>query len=166
VWLTHGGEVYHEEGSAHFKRMQAENFPKEKGRLATATEAELAGRRPAKTSESLEAARHGVAEHEMVKKAMRPFEGKTLENGWQILAVERTVGGTKRVDELWLDDGVQTGSGVKRIFVFDTWSGKVESPEHYRKGWDYSNEPLIKKYIDQGYVYDYSVAIKHPEMLQ
>jgi hypothetical protein len=132
----------------------------------TAAEAELASKRPAKTSAGLEAARRGTAEHAMVKEAMRPFEGKTLENGWQVLAVERTVGGTKRVDELWLDDGVQTGSGVKRIFVFDTYTGKVEPPEHYQKGWDYSKEPLIKKYIDQGYVYDYSVAIKHPEMLQ
>jgi hypothetical protein len=166
VWGTRKSKIFHEEGSAHYEQMKKEKFPDDKGRLMTASEAEAAGYRAAKTSESLEAARRGVAEHAMVKEAMRPFEGKTLENGWQVLAVERTVGGTKRVDELWLDDGVQTGSGVKRIFVFDTYTGKVEPPEHFQKGWDYSKEPLIKKYIDQGYIYDYSVAIKHPEMLQ
>jgi hypothetical protein len=165
VWGTRRSQIFHEEGSAHYEQMRREKFPNEKGRLMTAKEAEAAGYRPAETSAGLEAARRGVAEHAMVKEAMRPFEGKTLESGWQVLAVERTVGGKKRVDELWLDDGVKTGSGMKRIFVVDTYTGKVEPPEHRQKGWDYAKEPQIKAYIDQGYMYDYSPAIKHPEML-
>jgi len=165
VWGTRQSKIYHEESSAHYEQMKQEKYPADKGRLMTATEAEFAGYRAAKTSEGLEAARVGVAEHAMVKEAMRPFEGMPLENGWEILKVERTVGGRKRVDELWLDDGVRTGSGQKRIFVFDTYTGKVEPPEHNQKGWGYAKEPEIKKYIDQGYQYYYAPAIKHPDKL-
>lgn len=108
----------------------------------------------------LKAARRGLAEHAEIKRAMRPFEGKLFSEGWKLKAVERTVGGKKRVDELWVNHQ------KKKILVVDTFTGRVETPKHHQKGWSYAQEPEIKKYLEQGYLYNYEVAIKHPEMLQ
>lgn len=159
VWGTGKSKIFHEQGSTHFERMKSEGFPNEKGRLMTAAEAEAAGFRAAETSAALEAARRGAAEHAMIAQAMRPDEGKLHGEGWRLVKVERTVGGTKRVDEMWVNDT------KKRVFVADTFTGEVEPPEHYQKGWDYAKEPEIKALLDQGYTYDYSVAIKHPSKL-
>lgn len=160
VWGTRKSQIYHEEGSAHYEQMKKEGFPNDKGRQMTAAEAQAAGYRAAKTSGNLDAARRGLAEHAMIKDAMRPSEGKLHEGGWRLVAVERMVGEGQRVDELWVNDT------TKRVFVADTYTGLVEPPEHYRKGWGYANAEKIKAYLDKGYTYDYSVGIKHPDALQ
>jgi hypothetical protein len=67
-------------------------------------------------------------------------------------AVERTVGGTKRVDELWINHD------QKRVLVVDTYTGPVESLSHYLKGWAYAREPDIQALISQGYRHEYQVS--------
>jgi len=147
VWVntTSRAKVYHRGG------VRTKN-----GYWATRTQAEIAGYRPAKGS--LEAARRGIAEHAMVAKAMKPYEGKLIAEGWRLEGVEKVVG-KGRVDELWVNDA------QKRVFVGDTYTGPYESLEHFLKGWNYRNEPMIMDYIRRGYQYDYRAAIKYPPML-
>jgi len=154
VWVNTKSGIYHRAGSEFFGPTNTQE-----GEWMTAKDADAAGYRQAKDAPGLEAARRGTAENTMVKNAMRPFEGKSF-GDWRLEAVERTVGGTKRVDELYINDA------DKRIFVWDTFTGEVEPPSHFEKGWEYSWESKIRDLISKGYRYDYSVAIKHPAMLQ
>jgi hypothetical protein len=103
-----------------------------------------------------EAAQRGTAEHEMVKQAQRPFEGQS-HGDWVLAKVERTVGGRKRVDAMWIDHK------RKLILVEDTFTGLAEDPGHVAKGWEYMNEKEIADLRAKGYRYTYVPAMKHPE---
>jgi len=150
VWVntTSRAKVYHRGG------VRTKN-----GYWATKTQAEIAGYRAAKGN--LEAARHGVAEHAMIAKALKRWvlnEGQLLAEGWKLEGVEMDVG-KGRVDELYVNDTRNL------VFVADTYTGPIESLEHFMKGWKYATAPRIMDYIKRGYRYDYRAAIKYPPML-
>lgn len=84
-----------------------------------------------------------------LKDKMRPFEGTQLKDGWEVYKVERTVGGTKRVDVMYVNHEKQ------QILVEDYFTGEVQSLEHVNKGWAYKNEPEIQDLVNKGYKYEY-----------
>jgi hypothetical protein len=160
VWVNpkSRGKVYHQPGSPFYGTTKEGMFMPE-------AEAQRAGYRAAKTGS--EAAQRGTAEHTMIKEAQRPSEAgpsalvrpPNPKDEWTLALVERTVGGKKRVDELWINHG------KKKVFVGDTYTGPVESPAHEQKGFSYAKEPDVKALLDQGYEYEYRAGIKHPEKL-
>lgn len=91
----------------------------------------------------------GRDKHNALAEILRPFEGTKLKNGWEVSKVERTVGGTKRVDVMYVNHA------EKRILVEDYVTGQTESVAHASKGWNYMNEPEIQNLVNQGYKYDY-----------
>jgi hypothetical protein len=150
VWLNTRSGRYHGRGSVWYRNTK-------QGQLMTESEAIASGARAAEEG-GLRAAQHGLAEHRLLKEAQRPFEGVAHE-GWTLSAVERRAGGTKVIDELWINHA------EKRIVVVDTYTGPVELAAHAKRGWAYMNEPYIRELRRQGYTYDYQVAIKHPEKI-
>jgi hypothetical protein len=105
-------------------------------------------------------AQYGTAFHNAMKELERPFEGQQLKYGWRVAKVERTVGGTKRVDTMYINDT------TKRIFVGDYVTGPTESVAHATKSWQYMNEPEILALRRQGYEYQQAPAMAHPSHLQ
>jgi hypothetical protein len=103
---------------------------------------------------------YGTAFHGGMKDLLRPFEGQMLKDGWRVAAVERTVGGTKRVDYMIINDA------KKQIRVLDWVTGPTESVAHATKGWQYMNEPDIQALRMKGYDYGYAAGMAHPDHLQ
>jgi len=92
---------------------------------------------------------YGRDKHNALAEIQRPFEGTQLKNGWEVSKVERTAGGTKRVDVMYVNHD------QKRVVVEDYVTGKLESVEHANKGWRYMYEPEMQVLRDQGYQFDY-----------
>lgn len=92
---------------------------------------------------------YGRDKHNALAEIQRPFEGTQLRNGWEVSKVERTAGGTKRVDVMYVNHQ------QKRVVVEDYVTGRLESVEHANKGWRYMYEPEIQVLRDQGYRFDY-----------
>lgn len=92
---------------------------------------------------------YGRDKHNALAEIQRPFEGTQLRNGWEVSKVERTAGGTKRVDVMYVNHE------QKRVVVEDYVTGRLESVEHANKGWRYMYEPEIQVFRDQGYQFDY-----------
>jgi hypothetical protein len=88
---------------------------------------------------------YGTAFHNAIKDLERASEGKYLLNGWKVTKVERTMGGTKRVDFMMVHEQ------RKEIQVVDYYTGQVEPRSHIDKSWSYKNEPEIQALIQQGY---------------
>lgn len=92
---------------------------------------------------------YGRDKHNALAEIQRPFEGTQLRNGWEVSKVERTAGGTKRVDVMYVNHE------QRRVVVEDYVTGRLESVEHANKGWRYMYEPEIQVLRDQGYQFDY-----------
>jgi hypothetical protein len=92
---------------------------------------------------------YGRDKHNALAEIQRPFEGTRLRNGWEVSKVERTAGGTKRVDVMYVNHE------QRRVVVEDYVTGRLESVEHANKGWRYMYEPEIQVLRDQGYQFDY-----------
>jgi len=92
---------------------------------------------------------YGRDKHNALAEIQRPFEGTQLRNGWEVSKVERTAGGTKRVDVMYVNHA------QRRVVVEDYVTGRLESVEHANKGWRYMYEPEIQVLRDQGYQFDY-----------
>jgi hypothetical protein len=92
---------------------------------------------------------YGRDKHNALAEIQRPFEGTQLRNGWEVSKVERTAGGTKRVDVMYVNHE------QRRVVVEDYVTGRLESIEHANKGWRYMYEPEIQVLRDQGYSFDY-----------
>jgi hypothetical protein len=105
-------------------------------------------------------AEYGTAFHNAMKELERPFEGQQLKYGWRVAKIERTVGGTKRVDTMYINDT------TKKIFVGDYVTGPTESVAHATKSWQYMNEPEILALRRQGYDYQQAPAMAHPSHVQ
>jgi hypothetical protein len=109
--------------------------------------------------ENYKPAQYGTAFHNAMKELERPFEGQALKDGWRVAKIERTVGGTKRVDTMYINDT------TKKIFVGDYVTGPTESVAHSTKSWQYMNEPEILALRRQGYEYQQAPAMAHPSHL-
>ena len=145
VWVNTDSGVYHAEGSPFFSATK-------QGRYMTQAQAEAAGYRAAKQSD-LSAAQLGTAEHARMTAELRQFEGVKLDNGWEMRKVERTVGGTKRIDQLWVHEG------DKKVAVTDYFTGRVEPAAHYAKGMNYQFESEVQALLDKGYTYEYHPVV-------
>jgi hypothetical protein len=111
---------------------------------------------PVKRGGDTKAAQRGTKEHSRMKSELRPFEGELLDNGWIVKKVERTVGGRKRVDQLWIHQDKKT------IAVTDFFTGKVEPPSHFKKGMNYQMEKEVQEWIKKGYKYEYHPVLNPP----
>lgn len=145
VWVNTKSGVYHAEGSKFFGATK-------QGRYMTSAEADAAGYRAAKPS-NLDAARLGTAEHARMTNELRQFEGIKLDNGWEMRKVERTVGGTKRIDQLWVHEADQ------KVTVTDYFTGRAEPASHYTKGMNYRFEPEVQELLAKGYKYEYQPVV-------
>ncbi|MEV4319459.1 hypothetical protein [Actinocrispum sp. NPDC049592] len=85
--------------------------------------------------------------HNAMKELERAYEGKYLVNGWQVTKIERTLGGTKRVDFMMVN------AQRKEIQILDYYTGKSEPLSHLNKSWSYAKEPEIQALLKQGYTF-------------
>jgi len=145
VWVNTKSGVYHAEGSPFFGVTK-------QGSYMTQAQADAAGYRAAKPS-NLDAARLGTAEHARMTAELRQFEGIKLDNGWELRKVERTVGSRKRIDQLWVHDG------LRKVAVTDYFTGRVELLEHFTKGMNYQFESEVQALLKMGYSYDYNPVV-------
>ena len=145
VWVNTKSGVFHGEDSPFYGATK-------NGKYMTRGEATAAGYRAAKSS-NLAAARLGTAEHARMTAELREFEGLKLDNGWELRKVERTVGGTKRIDQLWVNDAEM------KVAVTDYFTGAVEPAAHFQKGVNYQFEAEIKALIAKGYTYEYHPVV-------
>jgi hypothetical protein len=115
-------------------------------------QADAAGYRAAKPS-NLDAARLGTAQHARMTAELRQFEGVVLDNGWEMRKVERTVGGTNRIDQLWVN------AAQEKVAVTDYFTGRVEPAAHYAKGMNYKFEREVQALLAKGYKYEYHPVV-------
>jgi hypothetical protein len=149
VWVNTKSKarVYHKSDSPFYGKTKSGQFMDEADAIANKF-------RAAKPGGNLEAARHGTAENARMVRELRPFEGMKMDNGWTLQKVERAVGGSKRVDQLWIHHG------NKKIAVSDMFTGKVEPPSHFKKGMNYRLEKEIEGWLKKGYTYEYHPVIR------
>jgi hypothetical protein len=84
---------------------------------------------------------------------LRQFEGVVLDNGWEMRKVERTVGGTNRIDQLWVN------AAQEKVAVTDYFTGRVEPAAHYAKGMNYKFEREVQALLAKGYKYEYHPVV-------
>lgn len=102
-------------------------------------------------------ARYGQRFHEMLKSVEHKVE---LSEGWKLIAIDECIGGKGRPDYVYVNDAKQ------QVLVVDVYTGTKdeiqtasgpESIAHYKKGWLYRTEPLIRDYVLRGYQFNYKV---------
>jgi hypothetical protein len=101
----------------------------------------------------------GTRMHSDIQRTLQPHEGQRF-GRLTLLGNNRTMGGTRRPDEVYVDHE------AKEIIVVDTYTGPTEPLAHNQKGWSYQNEPEIQALIQQGYTYQYVPAMAHPSLVQ
>jgi len=98
-----------------------------------------------------------IAAAERVAVAADPTPSRS---GWSIFTnavgqpvIERAAGGERRIDAAYVNHS------QKALLVVDYFTGRGQEPvSHARKGWQYANEPDVKKLVDQGYTFRYQSA--------
>lgn len=93
-------------------------------------------------------AKSGREFHQMMSRTERPLEGTLLSQGWSVLGIERSFGGSGKADAVYINHT------SKKILIVDYYTGPVESQAHADKTQSYRNLPEIVDWRKKGYKVD------------
>jgi hypothetical protein len=100
---------------------------------------------------------YGTAFHSAMAKLNRALGNASIvDKNWKLIKIEQTVGGTKRVDALYVNER------EKKLFIEDYFTGEVESATHAYKTGSYLGEPEIAALRAKGWDVQSGTAFSHP----